>query len=226
MTIIEQILAALQQKFSGVDTAILSRIANKKGEGVTDESKVNSIVEGIGFQDVLNSYGDFRADGAASTAVKNYERKYNLKDGKAVDEPKPTPTPTPKPTPTPTPKPTPTNEPQDIAKLIADAVSAAVSPLSDKLTQFEAAKARETRSEQILAKAKEYGIPDTIAKRYAIPDDADLDSYFKDAKQELANAGFNGIPSPESSDAKIEKENASIARMINEETKSIVEQNK
>lgn len=212
MTIIEQILAALQQKFSGVDTAILSRIANKKGEGVTDESKVNSIVEGIGFQDVLNSYGDFRADGAASTAVKNYERKHNLKDGKAVDEPTPTPTPT--------------NEPQDIAKLIAEAVSAAVSPLSDKLTQFEAAKARETRGEQILAKAKEYGIPDTIAKRYAIPDDADLDSYFKDAKQELANAGFNGIPSPESSDAKIEKENASIAKMINEETKSIVEQNK
>ncbi len=212
MTIIEQILAALQQKFSGVDTAILSRIANKKGEGVTDESKVNSIVEGIGFQDVLNSYGDFRADGAASTAVKNYERKHNLKDGKAVDEPTPTPTPT--------------NEPQNIAKLIADAVSAAVSPLSDKLTQFEAAKARETRGEQILAKAKEYGIPDTIAKRYAIPDDADLDSYFKDAKQELANAGFNGIPSPESSDAKIEKENASIAKMINEGTKSIVEQNK
>lgn len=216
MTIIEQILAALQQKFSGVDTAILSRIANKKGEGVTDESKVNSIVEGIGFQDVLNSYGDFRADGAASTAVKNYERKHNLKDGKPVDEPTPTPTPTP----------TPPKEPQDIAKLIAEAVSAAVSPLSDKLTQFEAAKAKETRGEQILAKAKEYGIPDTIAKRYAIPDDADLDSYFKDAKQELANAGFNGIPSPESSDAKIEKENASIAKMINEGTKSIVEQNK
>lgn len=210
MTIIEQILAALQQKFSGVDTAILSRIANKKGEGVTDESKVDSIVEGIGFQDVLNSYGDFRADGAASTAVKNYERKHNLKDGKVVDETKPAPT----------------NDSQDIAKLIADAVSAAVSPLSDKLTQFEAAKAKETRDEQILAKAQEYGIPDTIAKRYAIPDDADLDSYFKDAKQELANAGFNGIPSPESSDAKIEKENASIAKMINEGTKMIVEQNK
>ena len=210
MTIIEQILAALQQKFSGVDTAILSRIANKKGEGVTDESKVNSIVEGIGFQDVLNSYGDFRADGAASTAVKNYERKHNLKNGKVEDETKPAPT----------------NEQQDIAKLIADAVSAAVSPLSDKLTQFEAAKAKETRDEQILAKAQEYGIPDTIAKRYAIPDDADLDSYFKDAKQELANAGFNGNPSPESSDAKIEKENASIAKMINEGTKMIVEQNK
>ena len=45
MTILEQILAGLQQKFAGVDTAILTRIATKKAEGVTDETKVNSIVE-------------------------------------------------------------------------------------------------------------------------------------------------------------------------------------
>ena len=36
MTILEQILAGLQQKFAGVDTAILTRIATKKAEGVTD----------------------------------------------------------------------------------------------------------------------------------------------------------------------------------------------
>ena len=36
MTILEQILAGLQQKFTGVDTAILTRIATKKAEGVTD----------------------------------------------------------------------------------------------------------------------------------------------------------------------------------------------
>ena len=30
MTILEQILAGLQQKFAGVDTAILTRIATKK----------------------------------------------------------------------------------------------------------------------------------------------------------------------------------------------------
>ena len=53
MTILEQILAGLQQKFAGVDTAILTRIATKKAEGVTDETKVNSIVEGISFSDVL-----------------------------------------------------------------------------------------------------------------------------------------------------------------------------
>ena len=69
MTILEQILAGLQQKFAGVDTAILTRIATKKAEGVTDETKVNSIVEGISFSDVLNSYGDFRAGDASKTAV-------------------------------------------------------------------------------------------------------------------------------------------------------------
>ena len=46
MTILEQILAGLQQKFAGVDTAILTRIATKKAEGVTDETKVNPLKEG------------------------------------------------------------------------------------------------------------------------------------------------------------------------------------
>ena len=85
MTILEQILAGLQQKFAGVDTAILTRIATKKAEGVTDETKVNSIVEGISFSDVLNSYGDFRAGDASKTAVTNYEKRHNLKDGKPIE---------------------------------------------------------------------------------------------------------------------------------------------
>ena len=85
MTILEQILAGLQQKFAGVDTAILTRIATKKAEGVTDETKVNSIIEGISFSDVLNSYGDFRAGDASKTAVTNYEKRHNLKDGKPIE---------------------------------------------------------------------------------------------------------------------------------------------
>ena len=76
MTIFEQILAGLQQKFSGVDTATLTRIATKKAEGVTDETKVNSIVEGISFQDVMQNYGDFRAGQAQTSAVSNYEKKH------------------------------------------------------------------------------------------------------------------------------------------------------
>ena len=216
MTILEQILAGLQQKFAGVDTAILTRIATKKAEGVTDETKVNSIVEGISFSDVLNSYGDFRAGDATRTSVLNYEKRHNLKDGKPIENPNPNPNPNPKPE----------DKTDDMATIIANAVNAAVKPLSDKLAQFETEKLQATRQEQIMAKAKEYGIPETFAKRYAIPNDADLDTYFKDAKQELANVGFSGVTPPESAETKIEKEAESIAKMIDEGTNAIVEQNK
>ena len=210
MTILEQILAGLQQKFAGVDTAILTRIATSKAEGVTDETKVNSIVEGISFSDVLNSYGDFRAGDASKTAVSNYEKKHNLKDGKPIENPNPKLE----------------DKTDDMAAIIANAVSAAVKPLSDKLAQFETEKLQATRQEQIMAKAKEYGIPENYAKRCAIKDDEDLDAYFKDLKQEFANDGFKGVTPPESAEKKIEKESESIAKMIDEGTKTIVEQNK
>lgn len=217
MNIQELILAGLQTKFTGVDAAILTRIATKKAEGVTDASQVNSIVEGVGFPDVLNSYGDFRANTAVTSAVTNYEKKHGLKDGKPIENPNPQPTPQPAPQPTPQ---------DDMATIIANAVSAAVKPLSDKLAQFETEKTQATRQEQVMTKAKEYGIPEILAKRYSIPDDADLDTYFKDVKQELANVGFQGVTPPESAETKIEKESESIANMISEGTKTIVESKK
>lgn len=213
MTILEQILAGLQQKFAGVDTAILTRIATKKAEGVTDETKVNSIVEGISFSDVLNSYGDFRAGQAQTSSIANYEKRHGLKDGKPIETTTTTTT-------------IKTEENKDDVPAWAQALIDSNKSLSDKLTQFETEKAQATRSQQILAKAKEYGIPENYAKRCAIKDDEDLDAYFKDLKQEFANDGFKGVTPPESAEAKIEKESESIAKMIDEGTKTIVEQNK
>ena len=198
MTILEQILAGLQQKFAGVDTAILTRIATKKAEGVTDETKVNSIVEGIGFSDVLNSYGDFRAGDASKTAVSNYEKKHNLKDGKPIENPNPKLE----------------DKTDDMAAIIANAVSAAVKPLSDKLAQFETEKLQATRQEQIMAKAKEYGIPENYAKRCAIKDDEDLDAYFKDLKQEFANDGFKGVVPPDTAKKELENETQAFAKHL------------
>ena len=213
MTILEQILAGLQQKFTGVDTVILTRIATKKAEGVTDETKVNSIVEGISFSDVLNSYGDFRAGQAQTSSIANYEKRHGLKDGKPIETTTTTTT-------------IKTEENKDDVPAWAQALIDSNKSLSDKLTQFEAEKAQATRSQQILAKAKEYGIPENYAKRCAIKDDEDLDAYFKDLKQEFANDGFKGVTPPESAEKKIEKESESIAKMIDEGTKTIVEQNK
>lgn len=161
---------------------------------------------------MLNSYGDFRANTAVTSAVTNYEKKHGLKDGKPIEIEKPVEKPVEKPA-------------DDMATIIANAVSAAMKPLSDKLTQFETEKLQATRQEQIMAKAKEYGIPESQAKRYAVPEDADLDAYFKDAKQELVDAGFAGVKTPETGgDTKTETE--AIASMISEGTKEIVESKK
>lgn len=212
MTIIEQIVAGLQTKFPGVDKAILTRIATKKGEGVTEEDKVNSIVEGIGFQDVLQSNSDFRANEAALSAIANYEKKHGIKDGKPVAEP-------------PEEKPKESELKDDLpewAKTLIDSNKS----LTDELAAIKAEKNQATRQEQIFAKAKEYGIPEKYIKRCAIKDDEDLDSYMKDLQQDFKNDGFKESSAPETGEQKMAKENESIAEEINKGTKEIVGQNK
>ena len=220
MNIYEQILASLRTKFAGVDDATLQRIASKKAEGVTDESKVNSIVEGISFQDVLTSYGDFRANGASATAKKNaiadYEKQYNIKDGKPIEKPKPQDPPT-------APKP---NEPQDLAAQIAAALGTALKPLTDRMDAMDAKTKADERSKQIAAVAKEFGVEECTYKRLAIPEDADLKQYFSDYKQERTNESLQSSRSPEEGNHEHKSEVNSIAEQINKGTQEIVEQNK
>ena len=211
MTIFEQILAGLQQKFSGVDTATLTRIATKKAEGVTDETKVNSIVEGISFQDVLTSYGDFRAGDARTTAVANYEKKHNLKDGKPIENPEEK-------------KDEKKDDKKDEVPAWAQALIDSNKSLSEKLTAYEAEKAQAQRNSQISAVAKKYGIPEFMLKDRNIPENTDLDSYFKDMKQEMSNSGFQFSKAPETAEQKQEKEAIEFAKMIEADTKQIVEQ--
>lgn len=77
----QQIFDALKAKFTGVSDAILSRVAEKLDKTVTSQEQVATVVEGVTFQQVLESYGDSRATEAQQTAVRNYEQKYGLKDG-------------------------------------------------------------------------------------------------------------------------------------------------
>lgn len=212
MTIIEKILAGLQTKFPGVETAILTRIANKKGENITDENAVNSIVEGVTFQDVLTSYGDFRAGDARVTAIRGYEKQHNLKDGKPIESPQSQPNPQ-------------SEEKPDIASIVKEAVANAVKPYTDKLNQVEAERNQATRQQQILAKAKEHGIPESLVSMLNIADDADLDAYMKDAKQTFINAGLSEVKPPHQGGSP-KTENEEIAGMISARTKEIVESKK
>lgn len=221
MNIYEQILAGLRTKFAGVDDATLQRIASKKAEGVTDESKVNSIVEGITFQDVVTNYGDFRANGASATAKKNaiadYEKQYNIKDGKPIEEPKPQPTPTPAPTPQP--------KPADGVPAWAQSLIDSNKTLSEKLAAMDAKTKADARNQQIDEVAKSFGIPEFAYKGKTIADDADLNKYFTDLKQEMQNSGFQFAKSPEEGSHERQSEISSIAEQIEKGTKEIVEQN-
>lgn len=205
-----KILVALKTKYKtfGFGDKAFDGVADYLSKTVTEESQIETAISGV--EGLLKAFqGDI-------DTVRN--EKSGLQ--KQLDELK---TKIENPNPNPDPKP---EDKSDIATIIANAVSAAVKPLSDELAQFKAEKSQATRQEQVMAKAKEYGIPETFAKRYAIPDDADLDTYFKDVKQELANIGFSGVNPPESAEAKIEKEVESIANMISEGTKTIVESKK
>lgn len=205
MNIQELILAGLQQKFAGADTATLTRIATKKAEGVTDEGQVQSIIEGINFMDVLQSYGDYRAGNAVKTAVINYEKQHGLKDGKPIATPQGN------------------NQPDesDVVPSWAQSIIDSNKILSEKLAVYEADKAAQSRSAAISAKAKEYGIPENLVSMLRIEDDADLDAYMKDAKQTFANLGFQGANPPSASDS-AEQNSKDIARMIEEGTKEII----
>ena len=207
-----KLLAALKTKFIGVDDAILDRIATKKAEGLTDESQITSIVDGISFSDVLTSYGDFRAGDASNSAVRNYEKKHNLKDGKPIENPNP--------------NPKPEEKKDDDVPAWAQALIDSNKTLSTELSTLKQEKLQATRQEQVLAKAKEYGIPENYAKRCSIKEDEDLDTYFKDLKQDFANDGFKSVQAPETPEQKFEKESTEIAKMINKGTEEIVEQNK
>lgn len=77
----KEILSALKEKFGDVQEAILTKMAAKlAGNGKTAEDAKN-----VTFQQLLESYGDSRATDATKTAVLNYEKKHNLKDGKPIE---------------------------------------------------------------------------------------------------------------------------------------------
>lgn len=84
----ERILAALKAKFPGVNANILDRIAASLAKTVTTEEQVATAVEGVTKEqiDVIEAYGDSRATEAQQSAVRNYETKHGLKDGKKVDD--------------------------------------------------------------------------------------------------------------------------------------------
>ena len=208
----EKILVALKTKYKtfGFGDKAFDGVADYLSKTVREESQIETAISGV--EGLLKAFqGDIDTVRNEKSGLQKQLDELKNK----IENPNPNPNPNPKP-----------EEKKDDVPAWAQALIDSNKNLSTELSALKQEKLQATRQEQILAKAKEYGIPEILAKRYSIPEDADLDTYFKDAKQELANVGFQGVTPPESAEAKIEKEAESITKMIDEGTKTIVEQNK
>lgn len=111
---------------------------------------------------------------------------------------------------------------KDILSIVTEAMKPVKESLETRAAEDKAAK----RRADILAKAKEYQIPEAVAELLAVPEDADLDTFMKDKKQVLADNGFSAVEPPKSAEQVVKTENASIAEMISNGTKAIVEPSK
>lgn len=178
----KKLLDALKTKFSGVSEVILERIATKKAEGVTDESKITAIVDGISFQDVLTSYGDYRANEANVSSVRNYEEKHGLKDGKpvtaggdSVDDNKGGKT---------------TLSTDELDKYINSKLEAAIKPYKEKIETLESEKHQGDRQTAISIAMKKLGLTEDEMQFVTVPEDKDPEEYLTGYKQHLITKGL------------------------------------
>jgi hypothetical protein len=79
----------LKTKFaeSGIDEKVLDRIATKGAKTVKSEEEAKTFVEDTTLQQIIDSYTDSRVTEAQESAIKGYEKKYGLSEGKPVEDP-------------------------------------------------------------------------------------------------------------------------------------------
>lgn len=182
----ELILKALQTKFPGVEAKILERMAEKLAKTTTNEEDVQTTVDGVTFQNVLESYGDYRATESAKTSISNYEKKYKLKDGKVIDDPDPKPG-DPKPGDPKPGDPKPKDPKDDDMPAWAKALVASVDAVNKRFEAQDAEKAMTMRKSRLAELLKE--APESIRKMYEsnfdsmnFKDDAAFDTWMESTK--------------------------------------------
>lgn len=178
----KKLLDALKTKFSGVSEAILDRIATKKAEGVTDESQITAIVDGINFQDVLTSYGDYRANEANVSSVRNYEEKHGLKDGKPVaaggegegaNKGGKT-----------------SYTTEELDSYFTSKLEAAIKPYKEKIETLESEKHQGDRQTAISNAMKKLGLTEDEMQFVTVPEDKDPEEFLTGYKQHLITKGL------------------------------------
>ena len=201
----EKILVALKTKYKtfGFGDKAFDGVADYLSKTVTEESQIETAISGV--EGLLKSFqGDIdTVRNAKSGLQKELDELKKKIENADKDKDK--------------------DKDKDVPAW-AQALIDSNKSLSEKLTAYEAKEAQAQRNSQISAVAKKYGIPEFMLKDRNIPENTDLDTYFKDMKQDMSNSGFKFAQAPETAEQKQDKEASEFAKMIEADTKSIVEQ--
>ena len=201
----EKILVALKTKYKtfGFGDKAFDGVADYLSKTVTEESQIETAISGV--EGLLKSFqGDIdTVRNAKSGLQKELDELKKKIENADKDKDK--------------------DKDKDVPAW-AQALIDSNKTLSEKLSVYEAEKAQAQRNSQISSVAKKYGIPEFMLKDRNIPENTDLDTYFKDMKQDMSNNGFQFSKAPETAEQKQEKEASEFAKMIEADTKSIVEQ--
>ena len=211
----EKILLALKTKYAalGLSDKVLDGVAESLSKTVTDEAGIETAVDGV--EPILKTFQS------------NFDQLRNENSGlqKKLDELKKV-DPNEPPKPVPSPKST-DQKSEALTKEAVEAIIAAqLKPISDRFVSQDQASKEAARRNEIVAKAKEYKIPEAVAKYMNVPENSDIDTFMKQAKQDFSDNGFSEVKPPESAEAQIKTDSETIAKMIDEGTKTIVEQSK
>lgn len=192
----DEILNALKTKFEGVSEKSLGRIADKLANTAQAGEDAQKIADSFTLAQLLESYGDSRANEAAITSVRNYEEKWGIKNGRAINENKPTNN---------TfatsdahnlgrgvqeGRQTDAQQQPDITAIVAKAIADAVSPLQQQLAAFQGERTAQTRRERLTEATK--SLPEVLRNRYArdfermsFADDDDFSAYLDELQPDI-----------------------------------------
>lgn len=165
----DSILTSLKTKYTGVQAAILDRVANHLSKTVTEESQIETAVSGV--KDMVNDFSSFfqsEIDRRVQDSIKTHEttlkEKFDFVEKKKEPEKK-------------------TIDPNDIAAIVKAAVEDAVKPYKEKMEGFE----QKTSSEKLYKTLSETLIGEKYKGGFGIPkDDVELFGLMSNVKLEKA----------------------------------------
>lgn len=171
----KKIVAALKEHeiFGKLSEAVLNRVAEKlvSDKVVKEEADIEGAIGELSIAKVVEAYADARANEAQQTAVKNYETKHNLKDGKPLQQPDPEP------------KPKGDDDPKDNEQV--KALMDSIKSLKDEIAAMKGADVTKSRKAKLEAAIKDAPekVREQLVKNYerlTFKDDADFDTWLSE----------------------------------------------